>query len=145
MCTLGKYVPNDIHCFLADPGGWGCIFLLDLSSCYLCMWSSPCFIWNLFWCFVFLVKILFCVQVFVWPFSLIFWSDYFNQSCLKMPLARFFSNRNYFSEMAHFFRLQPIPSGWDILLNLAEKALCLVPLGSSCFLRISWYSGLHTT
>ena len=85
------------------------------------------------------------MQVFVWHFSLIFWSDYFNQSCLKMPLAHFFRNRNRFSEMAHFFRHQPFPSEWDILLNLTEKALSLVPLGSSCFLRIGWYSGLYTT
>ena len=69
--------------FLSNPSVWRRVFLLDQSSCHLCIWSSPGFFGDLFKCFVFLVKALFYVLVLVWYFSLILKSDCCNQSWLK--------------------------------------------------------------
>ena len=49
----GTHGVHRAHCFLADPGDQWHVFLLDLSFCSLCIWSSLGSTQDLIWGFVF--------------------------------------------------------------------------------------------
>ena len=102
--------PQSAQLFIAlltNHGVWRCVFLLDLGSHPLYIWCSPGIIQDLFEGFLFQVKALFCMQVFIWHLSLIWRSDCFNQSWVKMLLAQF--QKELLQIKLCRFSLQPIP------------------------------------